>query len=555
MNIASQMPYEDLATFPQKSYIPSQFDPKFLSKFLETLTPATCLYSVLADPGKTGIQPNKKEKWMNAEYAIKKISSPALTTWEAHSVDARIQLPSPNPYLPENIELISSSSTLESPVLLRSDAQTKSYYVSDTRYKVPEVSFLHTFKSPLIDHSAVSQVLLDLYIHAFSQKLSPTLSYAASAGLSSQILSDRLSFKIGINGYSDKAPLLMLKIFDGMTQVDCTAEEFAIYRTSLADSYNNASKELPVAQAKHQINGILMQMPTNEEKARAIQNITLEQFNDFKENLLQCVYRQSLFYGNIGQEEANFLDFSLSQALPCNDYPVEKHVKEKILLLSDANRPRKIILPTQRQGNGVVLLLQEGDFTFEKRGIQQILGKALENAFFDTLRTKQQTAYFAKAWDCEEQRQLLQFFAVQSSTHCASELLARFELFLEDFDKNLAERISLERFDSLRDNLITLISMPPENMPLMAARLNKFAFDYEDFSWVEKRVESLKQLSYERFCAVAHSLLARNNVRRLAVLMEGVLSPENDFRYESISKEDASRLGTFVTGPKNENLQ
>jgi hypothetical protein len=36
--------------------------------------------------------------------------------------------------------------------------------------------------------------------------------------------------------------------------------------------------------------------------------------------------------------------------------------------------------------------------------------------------------------------------------------------------------------------------------------------------------------------------------------MEGVLSPENDFRYESISKEDVVRLGTFVSGPQ-ENMQ
>jgi hypothetical protein len=29
--------------------------------------------------------------------------------------------------------------------------------------------------------------------------------------------------------------------------------------------------------------------------------------------------------------------------------------------------------------------------------------------------------------------------------------------------------------------------------------------------------------------------------------MEGILQPENDFRYEQISKKDTDQLGTFVT--------
>jgi insulysin len=288
-------------------------------------------------------------------------------------------------------------------------------------------------------------------------------------------------------------------------------------------------------------------MPTNEEKAAAIREISFEKFCQFNAQLLQSAYMQALFYGNISQEDACSLDASIKKILNCNSYAVENHFKEKILLLSESKRPRKITQTTERQGNGVLLLLQEGPFTFENRGIQQILGTALQDAFFDTLRTKQQTAYFAKAWNTEEQRQLLQYFAVQSSTHSAPDLLARFELFLEEYHKNLTSQISINRFLSLRENLITLIGMPPENMSLMGMQLYKCAFDYEDFLWIEKRIASLKALKYERFCEVANAILSRNNSRRLAVLMEGVLPPENDFRYEQISKQDVEQMGTFVS--------
>ena len=62
------------------------------------------------------------------------------------------------------------------------DDGAKIFYAEDMRYHVPEISFLFTFKSPLLDNSAKAQVLSDLYVRALSEKLSPTLSMAACGG-------------------------------------------------------------------------------------------------------------------------------------------------------------------------------------------------------------------------------------------------------------------------------------------------------------------------------------------------------------------------------------
>jgi insulysin len=324
-------------------------------------------------------------------------------------------------------------------------------------------------------------------------------------------------------------------------------EEFEIYRTSIASDYDNASKELPVRQAMQHLDGILFNKPTEQEKLTAIKAVAFEEFLEFAKNLFQKSYTEGLLYGNISQQDAQTLWSRLHTELSSQPFTLQDHSKKKVLVLSEKYGPYKLVQQTDRQGSGVLLLLQEGPFSFEKRAIQQILGYALSDAFFDTLRTKQQTAYLAKAWNTEEERQLLQFFAVQSSTHATTDLLARFELFLESFDKNLGEQIPEGRFESIRATLITLLKMPPENMPAMAAQLDEFAFEYHDFKWIDKRIESLKNLNYERFSEMAHQLLSRSNPRRLAVLMEGVINPENDFHYELITKEDVNALGSFIT--------
>ena len=258
-------------------------------------------------------------------------------------------------------------------------------------------------------------------------------------------------------------------------------------------------------------------------------------------------YTEGMLYGNIAKQDAHALWNNLNTGLASQPFAHSEHLKKKVLVLSEKYGPYKIVQSTDRQGSGVLLLLQEGSFSFERKAIQQVLGYALSDAFFDTLRTKQQTAYIAKAWNTEEERQLLQFFAVQSSTHSPTDLLARFELFLEGFDKNLNIQVPEDRFESIRATLITLLKMPPENMPGMATLLDQLAFEYHDFNWIDKRIESMKELNYEKFCQVSHQLLSRTNPRRLAILMEGVITPENDFHYELITKEDINSLGSFFS--------
>lgn len=550
METASEMPYEDLSSYPEKSRIPTKYDAAFIQSFVDSLKADSCIYFVLADPSKTGIVMDTKEKWMNAEYTIKGIPHSRLVAWDNAAVNPTILLPPKNPYLPKNLNLIPVSTDeqpQDNPLLLASDDGCSIYFAEDTRYKVPEVAFIFSFKSPLIDSSARAQTLADLYLRALSEKLSAQLSLATNAGMTTHFNTDDFDVKISLCGYSDKAPLLLNEIFSSLKHVTPSKEEFEIYRTSLATDYDNASKELPVRQAMEQLDGILFNKPTEQEKLRAVKALTFEEFSQFSQGLFQTAYTEGLLYGNISQQGAQSLWSQLKTELEYAPFTAQSHPKKQVLLLSEKYGPYKLVQTTDRQGSGVLLLLQEGPFSFENRAIQQILGYALQDAFFDTLRTKQQTAYIAKAWNAEEERQLLQFFAVQSSTHSPIDLLARFELFLESFDKNLSVQIPEGRFESIRATLITLLKMPPENMPGKAAQLSELAFEYHDFKWIDKRIEALKALTYERFSEVTHQFLSRSNPRRLAVLMEGMINPENDFHYELITKDDVRNLGTFTS--------
>jgi insulysin len=184
----------------------------------------------------------------------------------------------------------------------------------------------------------------------------------------------------------------------------------------------------------------------------------------------------------------------------------------------------------------------------EKRAAQEVLSNALKDDFFNTLRTKQQTGYIAYSWDVEMERQLLQFFAVQSNSHQPAELLARFELFIEDFSRHINKKIPEERFETLKVSLVKELEMPPETIPGKASELYNLAYEYDaDFDWIQKRIEAVKKLTYADFIATSKTFLSRNNLKRLAVLMEGILPEQNHFRYEVIQQDDIRDVGPYIS--------
>ncbi|MBI3236369.1 MAG: insulinase family protein, partial [Chlamydiales bacterium] len=404
--LTDSLVYEDIATFPEKTLIPATYDPEFISEFIQSLRAQTCVYFVLADPAKTGVLPDAKEQWMGAEYAIKKVPSSRLNAWNQMKPSNAIQLPGKNRFLPTDlalVEKIGNAATVQTPLLLVSNDHAQVYFAQDLRYQLPEIAAIFSFKSPLIHPDAKSQVLTDLYLTALNDNLSSDLFFASNAKINGRFHSDDLSIKLVVQGFSNKASVLLHEIFRSLQQILPSEEMFDLYSESLSSDYANASKELPLRQANEIMDHILFDQATNAEKHEAIRQITYQEFTDFCKQLFAKVYTQAFLYGNLTIAQANQLCQDLNTTLSADPYPLSEQAQKKVLILSDQFGPYMLCNKTQRQGNAVTLLIEEGSFTFEKRASQQILGSILGDAFFDTLRTKQQTAYIAKAFAVEKE--------------------------------------------------------------------------------------------------------------------------------------------------------
>src|SRR3989304_5238446 len=97
---------------------------------------------------------------MTAAGRVSPNSSTTLT-------NTRIDLPPPNPYIPQNLALAQAPADApKNPIILAQDGGSKIYFLQDHEYSVPESDIFFHLRSPLLDGSAKSIVLYDLFLRA-----------------------------------------------------------------------------------------------------------------------------------------------------------------------------------------------------------------------------------------------------------------------------------------------------------------------------------------------------------------------------------------------------
>lgn len=543
---------EPLATYPLKGIYPISATPEKTKKVLDLLTPETAIYLLSASPELTKAIANHKEKWTGAEYAITKLSEGQLSSWHDLPSDPHFALPLENPFVPSQLKLSYKGEEKEeipTPELLSDDPYGKIYYWKDERYLVPEISWTLSFKSPLIDGTAENRVLLDLFKEALSESLASLVFYAQGALLNPSLFQNDLALTIQIDGLSEKALLLLKGILQGAKTTHSSQEQFNLYKTCLESRYLSMKKNMPIQQALEIYKDLFFNTsPRSQEKLSALKEITYEGFLSYIKNLFQTGYVEALFAGNITKEEVHQIWEATKNSLMFSPYLKNEQIKKQILILPEHEGPFKIHERIESQGNVGLLVLEEGPFSFKRFPSTAILGQALADEFFNTLRTKQQTGYIAKSSSFDSEGEFLKLFLVQSTTHYPEELSARFELFLENYVKDFEEQLPEGRFENIRKNLLTTLLIPPPNLSAMASQLYELAFTHEgDFTRIQKKVAATKKLTYEEFKEDSIRSLSRQNKKRLAILLQGAPAGDKSFFYKSISAKTMKEIGTYTS--------
>ena len=546
MTVAGQLPYENLATFPDQTLFYKSYKPKELKKFIDLLSPETCLFTVTAPSELTGVEPKRQERWLGGRYTSMAQEDTKLQMLSSAQPDPEIGLPKANPFLPTNLEMVANQDDSPTPTIVSDDAFGKTYYTNASDFKSPEIAWIFSFKSPLIDATPKHSALLDLYTKAVEDSLTSPLSYASTAGLQAWFEKSDFKLKLQIQGFSSKAKDLLGIVTETMKTVHPTEDQFNVYKEAILSSYQNQQKSMPFYQANRKMASLITNVtPTVKALEKALNKITYEDFLSFSKSLFSQIYTENLLAGNLSPIDAQAITAQMQEAFTARPYPKNEQRETQIFVLNQESGPYAIKSDTSMQGNVCLLLIEQGPFSYKSAAAQQILGSALSDDFFKTLRTKQQTGYIAKGWDMRQSGELLQFFAVQSATHEPDDLLARFELFIETFVKDFSAEFSETRFKETQAGVITTLENPPTNLNDLTSRLYKFAFEKNgDFNYLENIAAAAKSMTYDEIHQFTLDFFSRKNKRRLALLLQGQ-ETESTFDYNTITSLSLQSHGSY----------
>ncbi|MES2272699.1 MAG: insulinase family protein [Chlamydiota bacterium] len=549
MKLGSSLFDEPLSTYPRGILLASEYSAQKIEELAELLHPESCALSLIASPELTKVIPEHREKWFGAEYAIHPIPSEWLSHWSKAAPTPEIKIAEPNPFLPTEMGLVLEKNASSTPMLISDTDLGIAYYVRSSEFPTPESVYHLYLLSPEINPSARSSVLASIYLDHLTDLLHPQLSAASLAGLNCRFDLDRSRIHLQIYGFSEKAPVLLREIARRMPLNPPSPEQFALYVSRHEKNYLNAQRELAARQAKDLLDSVINQdKTTKKEKLAALRGISYEDFLSYHEKLFEKTYLEALFAGNLKVSDAQSAWLDVVHLLGKTPFPKEEHPQTKILELPESHGPFSIRQSTLAQGNATLLLIDEGGFTFENRAASELLSVILHDAFFNELRTKQKTGYIAQSNCSEIEERLFQIFLVQSNSHQPEELLFRFELFIEEFNETLAEKISPERFLTLKASLISSLKNRYRSLQDKAALWNLLCFEKDgDFVFVEKRLAALEALSLENFLSISNKFLSRDNRKRLGILFEGKLA--EPFAYHPVGIPQLGDIAGYAARP------
>jgi len=518
MDTAVALIDEELETYPQKMNLSSSYDSNFLNRFIDSLVPESCLFFLMAPHQETQVQMNAFEKWMGTPYTIRDIPKEKLSQWkmapphpniEMGSFEHEIKEEFDNPW--EDEEDLPESK----PVVITPSAHIRLSYIEEPSKSSIAAFFCinnHLFKS-----SVKNAAMSSLFVNYLQERLDKIFPAQQKDSLSWILIPGESEIYVYLKVFDDNKAEKLQSFFSELCLISVDQRSFEETRLHFLDTYTGDPDPLEYAQSI--VQSLLMpSYYTLADVHKVIPNLLYEEYQTFTREFFDKSYIEGIFYGNLTVEQVSeywgMMETSMNKREAMPDRFTEEGNRRGFVRW---DKPMLMEQETHRKGNALMLVLDIGTASRESWAIQKILSQILQEEFFDELRTKQQTAYRLYSWGETFQDKLLQYLAIQSSTHHSRDLLVRVEDFIENFGKNFHSTITRERVNLVRYMLITSFK-----------RQKQAHTSSEESRGIATSIETLKSITYEKVCSVAEEAFARRNGKRLAVLVEGSSSYENE---------------------------
>lgn len=488
-------------------YIASGFDPALVQRYLSFLRPDNVAVEVVLPEAQT----NAVEPWFNVDYALKR--GPITVTPPRSQGRTALSLPPPNPFLPENLELVKGEDGLRE----IDDSAAVDYWLhTDTTFGVPKANIRFNLNldggiTTPRDHAA-ARLYADLVADAANQWAYATLL----AGMNANVSARPAGFRFDITGYADKQLELADRVVALFATLHIDPARFDILKQDLLRTLENSTDDKPYQQVMAAVGTSLHgSVWPDADVAGALKALTPEDLDAWRQQHLARVGFLGLAHGNVEQSRADAILAAVERHLHVDK--VNNALPEPAALRHAAS----IELPIDHDDAAIAAYIQEPDRRWRTRALSALGAHLMQQAFFTSLRTEQQLGYVVGMAAQTIDRQPGLLMLVQSPSAGPDAIVKAIDTFLVD-QGEVIRALSAQRFDASREGLLVKLLEADKNL---GERTERYWNDLDEgittFDSRQRLADAIRALTQEDVAAWADALPRRFREESLIVSARG----------------------------------
>jgi len=367
-------PPRDLLVAP---YLMTSFDAGLIRDYARLLTPENVLMT-LAGPD---VETNARERWFDVPYRLEQRAP------DRHATPAgELALPQPNPYLPENLEILADHPG--PPVRVVDRPGLTLWQDRDTAFRTPRANLYLSLGIPDGIGSATDLAFAELYRALVEDALGAEIYPAYLAGLNYNLAVDAYGLELRISGYSDKQVVLLAAVLETLTELEIDAARFAVIRDRLLREWQNYREERPYSQAVGAMSYLLLSHRWPPEALiDALQHRTPAELAHWRTTRLTRFNIEGLRNGNVDDSDIPALTTTLARSLPLAT--IDRTPPSVTTVTSALRYP----IVVDHEDAAIVIYLQDAESSFVSRARTALAAGIMRQAYFTSLRTEQQLGY------------------------------------------------------------------------------------------------------------------------------------------------------------------
>ena len=390
-------------------------------------------------------------KWYGTRYKVEKLNMEFLSNM---ATNKELMLPGKNEFIPVNLNVISSLKPKpEMPTKL--GALT---YKLDDSYGLPKAVAYFVIRTDLYK-SVKEHVALALWAEMFNDSLTELAHDASLAGLEVKLQLIQNGVEVKFIGFHEKLPHLVKHVMSRMVRPLANFGRFTSIKEGYLRDLRSLEQEGSEWQAGYLAGGALIENFIHySDKLVEAAKLVKEDLPD----LLHLEYSvESLIMGNISEERAKKLFDHIKSFFPTAKGFVSP---PKVVIIKTGDVTLVPEKPSPQPNNAIEYYVQTGlQSDVRIRALTRYFWQLFHEAFFNTLRTKEQLGYITMM-QVREHSQIIGYrFLIQSHRNPLY-LEKRIANFLEEEVKQKLEKITNEELKNNAKALNSILTEKPKNI-------------------------------------------------------------------------------------------